>query len=208
MTRVAIYARVSTSEQTTENQMIRLREYCNYSKWEYEEFKDEGISGKTMNRPELQRMMSELYKFDGVAVLRLDRLGRSVINLKNLIEKIRGEGKFFIAVDQGIKISPDKNDPMSGLLLNMLAAIAEFEREIIVERVNDGLNRARLQGKRIGRPSVLSQKGISEDHIIGLKKEGKSIREISQIVGIKKGTIRNILVKNGYVGNSPEIQAD
>ena len=92
-------------------------------------------------------------------------------------------------MDQGLKIS-EKKDPMNNFMLAILGDAAEFERELISERVRDGMARARNENKKIGRPVVLEQKGINLSDLVSLKKEGKSIREISQIVKIKRSTVQ------------------
>ena len=136
--------------------------------------------------------MSDLDYLDGILVLRLDRFGRSLQNLLENLNVIRSKGKFFEAVDQGLKIS-EKKDPMNDFMLAILGAAAEFERELISERVRDGMARARNENKKIGRPVVLEQKGINLSDLVSLKKEGKSIREISQIVKIKRSTVQRLL---------------
>ena len=190
---VGLYARVSTKdkEQNPENQLLRLREYCKVKGWDYKEYIDYA-SGAKKDRPGLKSIMSDLDNIDGILVLRLDRFGRSLQNLLENLNVIRSRGKFFEAVDQGLKIS-EKKDPMNDFMLAILGAAAEFERELISERVRDGLARARNENKKIGRPVVLEQKGVDSSHLVELKREGKSIREISQLVGIKRSTLHGIL---------------
>ena len=190
---VGLYARVSTKdkEQNPENQLLRLREYCKIKDWDYHEYIDYA-SGAKKDRPGLKSIMSDLDNIDGILLLRLDRFGRSLQNLLENLDVIRTRGKFFEAVDQGLKIS-EKKDPMNDFMLAILGAAAEFERELISERVRDGLARARNENKKIGRPVVLEQKGINLSDLVSLKKEGKSIREISQIVKIKRSTVQRLL---------------
>ena len=190
---VGLYARVSTKdkEQNPENQLLRLREYCKVKGWDYQEYIDYA-SGAKKDRPGLKSIMSDLDNIDGILVLRLDRFGRSLQNLLENLNIIRSKGKFFEAVDQGLKIS-EKKDPMNDFMLAILGAAAEFERELISERVRDGMARARNENKKIGRPVVLEQKGINLSDLVSLKKEGKSIREISQIVKIKRSTVQRLL---------------
>ena len=190
---VGLYARVSTKdkEQNPENQLLRLREYCRARDWEYHEYID-FASGAKKDRPGLKSIMSDLDKINGILVLRLDRFGRSLQNLLENLNTIRAQGKFFEAIDQGLKIS-EKKDPMNDFMLAILGAAAEFERELISERVRDGMARARNENKKIGRPVVLEQKRIDISKIVGLKESGKSIREISQLVGIKRSTLHGIL---------------
>ena len=190
---VGLYARVSTKdkEQNPENQLLRLREYCKAREWDYEEYID-FASGAKKDRPGLKSIMSDLDHLDGILVLRLDRFGRPLQNLLENLNIIRSKGKFFEAIDQGLKIS-EKKDPMNDFMLAILGAAAEFERELISERVRDGMARARNEHKKIGRPVILEKKGIDISKILDLKESGKSIREISQLVGIKRSTLHGIL---------------
>ena len=190
---VGLYARVSTKdkEQNPENQLIRLREYCKTRGWEFKEYVDYA-SGAKKDRPGLKSIMNDLNQLDGILVLRLDRFGRSLQNLLENLNVIRSNGKVFEAIDQGLKIS-EKKDPMNDFMLAILGAAAEFERELISERVRDGMARARNENKKIGRPEILEKRGIDASRIIELRESGKSIREISQLVGIKRSTVHGIL---------------
>ena len=190
---VGLYARVSIKdkEQNPENQLIRLREYCKARGWEYREYVDYA-SGSKMDREGLHMLMDDLMELDGILVLRLDRFGRSLRNLLDLLDRIRKKGKFFEAIDQGLKIS-EKKDPMNDFMLSILGAAAEFERELISERVRDGMARAKKENKKIGRPTVLERRNVSVDEILKLRNSGKTIREISQYLGIKKSSVYNYI---------------
>jgi DNA invertase Pin-like site-specific DNA recombinase len=189
---VGLYARVSTKdkEQNPENQLLRLREYCKIKNWEYQEYID-FASGAKKDRPGLKSIMSDLDHLDGILVLRLDRFGRSLQNLLENLNTIRSMGKFFEAVDQGLKIS-EKKDPMNDFMLAILGAAAEFERELISERVRDGLARAKKEGTKLGKRT--SEKTRSQyKKVLELKNDGFSIREISQRTNLGRGTVHNIL---------------
>ena len=190
---VGIYARVSTKdkEQNPENQLLRLREYCRIKNWEYLEYID-FASGAKKDRPGLKSIMSNLEHIDGILVLRLDRFGRSLQNLLENLNMIRSKGKFFEAVDQGLKIS-EKKDPMNDFMLAILGAAAEFEKELNSERVRDGMARARNENKKIGRPVILEKRGVDASFIMELKREGKSIMKIFWLVAIK-----NLLIKTNH----------
>lgn len=198
--RVGLYARVSTRDkgQDPENQLMRLREYCKVRGWDYAEYIDRA-SGADSSRPELNRLMIDVPFLDGIVVLRLDRFGRSVSDLTARLKDIHSRGKFFEALDQGLRISGDRKDAVSGLMFNMLAAVAEFERELISDRVRDGIERARRQGKRLGRIPVVEQRGVEKEKIYNLSDQGRSIREIAQAVGIGRGSVHRILLSR----NSP-----
>ena len=201
MMMVGLYARVSTKdkEQNPENQLIRLREYCKNRNWDFREYVD-FASGAKNDRPGLKSIMSDLDQIDGILVLRLDRFGRSLQNLLENLNTIRTKGKFFEAIDQGLKIS-EKKDPMNDFMLAILGAAAEFERELISERVRDGMARARKENKKIGRPVVLEQKGLSMSDLSKLRQEGKSIREISQALKIKRSTVQRLLSQKPILEN-------
>ena len=190
--RVGLYARVSTKdkEQNPENQLIKLRQYCKAKDWNFKEYTDHA-SGAKKDRPGLKSIMSDLDHLDGILVLRLDRFGRSLQNLLDNLNQIRSQGKFFEAIDQGLRIS-EKKDPMNDFMLAILGAAAEFERELISERVKDGMERARRQGKLIGRGMGKKSKKM-ESRILDLKAKGESIRMIAQKCNIPRSTVHDIL---------------
>ena len=152
--KVALYMRVSTVDQHCEVQARELIDYCRRRGWEVvADFRDEGISGKAnKKRPAQEKLMNDamLHKFDAVIVWKLDRFGRSIMNLLEGINKLKSWGVRFMAVSQNI--DTDSSNPTSGLLLNIMAAMAEFERELLIERTNSGLAHARALGKTLGRP--------------------------------------------------------
>jgi DNA invertase Pin-like site-specific DNA recombinase len=148
--RVAIYARVSTFDQQPQNQLVELRRYVAARGWDAREFVDHGISGSKERRPALDQMVADAKRrrFDAVVVWRLDRLGRNLKHLITLIDELQALGIAFVSLGEGI----DATTPAGKLQLHILAAIAEFERARIQERVRAGLARARAHGKRLGRP--------------------------------------------------------
>ena len=190
--KVGLYARVSTKdkEQNPENQLIKLRQYCKSKDWNFKEYTDHA-SGAKNDRPGLKSIMSDLDKLDGIIVLRLDRFGRSLQNLLDNLNQIRSQGKFFEAIDQGLRIS-EKKDPMNDFMLAILGAAAEFERELISERVKDGMARAKREGKMIGRGRSKRSKDM-EKRILQLANQGESIRMIAQKCNIPRSTVHDIL---------------
>ena len=192
--KVGLYARVSTKdkEQNPENQLIRLREYCKTRGWDSKEYVD-FASGAKKDRPALLKLFSDVESIDGVLTLRIDRFGRSAMQLASNIFKLKESGKFFEAIDQGIKVIPGEKDPQTQFLLTILSAVAELEKDMISDRVLDGIARARKDGKRIGRVPVNETKGVKIIDIQKMRESGKSIREISQYYGIKKSTVYNYL---------------
>lgn len=150
--RAAIYARVSTTDQEPENQLIGLRRYVEAREWTAVEYVDKGVSGAKNSRPALDRLVKDAKrrKFDVLVVWRLDRLGRSLRHLILLLDDLQAIRVAFVSLSEGI----DATTPAGRLQLHVLAAIAEFERARIAERVKAGLVRARANGKRLGRPAL------------------------------------------------------
>jgi len=151
--RAAIYARVSTSEQTADNQLLELRRYVEARGWTAVEYVDTGVSGAKDRRPALDRMIADARRrrFDVLVCWRLDRLGRNLKHLITLLDDLHALGVAFVSLAEGI----DATTPAGKLQLHILGAIAEFERERIRERVMAGLQRARTQGRRLGRPRAM-----------------------------------------------------
>lgn len=148
--RAGLYARVSTVDQEPENQLQELRRYVAARGWESVEYVDRGVSGAKDRRPALDALVTDARRrrFDVLVCWRLDRLGRNLRHLVTLLEELQGVGVAFVSLGEGI----DCTTPAGKLQLHILAALAEFERERIRERVLAGLRRARAQGTRLGRP--------------------------------------------------------
>lgn len=185
--RVAIYARVSTTDQDCRMQVKELREYCARRCWTVAcEYLDHGWSGAKASRPQLDLLMSaaRLRKFDAVVVWKLDRWGRSVAHLVNSIQELASLGVRFTAITQNV--DTDESNPMSRLLLHMMAAFAEFERELIRERVKAGLERVKAEGKELGRPRVI----VDREKIWKLRARGKTIRHIASTLKLSHGTVQ------------------
>ena len=153
MKRVAIYARVSTTDQTCDNQLRDLRDYCRARGWtDVREFIDTGISGTKERRPALDRMMVEVKakRVDVVVVAAFDRFGRSVRHLVEALELFGHLHCGFVSLREQI----DLESPLGTAIFTIIAAIAQLERSLIVERVKAGLRRARAEGTRLGRPRL------------------------------------------------------
>src|SRR6202790_490283 len=146
--RAAIYARVSTFDQQPENQLQELRRYVEARGWTAVEHVDRGISGAKDRRPALDQLLTDARRrrFDVLVVWRLDRLGRNLKHLITLLDDLQALGVAFVSLAEGI----DATTPAGRLQMQILGAIAEFERGRIRERVVAGLQRARTQGKRLG----------------------------------------------------------
>ena len=147
--RVAVYARVSTLDQTTENQLLELRRYVEARGWSATEFVDGGVSGAKDRRPALDALTAAVrrHQVDAVVCWKLDRLGRNLRHLVLLLDEWQARGVAFITLGEGI----DTSTAAGRLVAGVLASIAEFERARVQERVYAGLRRARAQGKRLGR---------------------------------------------------------
>lgn len=167
--KVAIYCRVSTEEQTTENQRIRLVAYCKKNNWDYEVIEEQMTTRKTRPRKNklLQRLRNK--EFDGVIIFKLDRWARSMYELTNEISELHKKGITFISVSDNIDLS----SATGKLQFHILSAFAEFERALIRERTIEGLKRAKSQGKKLGRPKGSKDKKIR-------KKGGYYLRYIKE----------------------------
>ena len=150
--RAAIYARVSTLDQEPENQLAELRRYVGARSWTSVEYVDKGVSGSKDRRPALDELVGDAKRrrFDVLICWRLDRLGRNLRHLITLLDELQALGVAFVSLTEGI----DATTPAGKLQMHILGAIAEFERERIRERVLAGLERARREGKRLGRPAL------------------------------------------------------
>jgi DNA invertase Pin-like site-specific DNA recombinase len=179
--RAALYARVSTTDQTCENQLLELRRYCEARGWPIaREFVDTGVSGSKDRRPALDELVTAAKgrRFDVLVCWRLDRLGRNLRHLVVLLEEFQAIGIGFVSLNEGI----DLGTPAGRLQLHILAALAEFERSRIQERVRAGLARARSQGTKLGRPI----NHVSEDRLAPVR--GLSLREAAKRLGVSLST--------------------
>ena len=184
-TRVAIYARVSTShhEQKPEIQTNELKRYCEARGWRnYEEFVDHGYSGGTDNRPGLKRLLAQARsrEIDVIVVTKLDRLFRSLKHLVTVLDEFSALGVQFIATKDAI----DWTTPTGRLFTQILASLAEFEKELIRERTLAGLAHARATGKRLGRPTL-----HDHDEIRRLRANGLSYRAIVRKLNAPMGVV-------------------
>ncbi len=149
--RAAIYARVSTNGQDVGMQTRELREFVKRRGWHIEaEYTDVGISGAKEKRSQLDRLMADAKRrrFDSVVVYRYDRFARSLRHLVNALEEFRALGIDFVSIHEGV----DTSTPNGRLIFGIFASIAEFERELIRDRVKSGIAAARARGVRLGRP--------------------------------------------------------
>ena len=184
--RVAIYARVSTADQSCEMQLRELREYTERRGWTaVKEYVDSGWSGAKANRPELDRLMRDasMRRFDAVLVWKLDRWGRSVAHSIKSIQELITLDIRFLAVTQNI--DTDESNPMSRFLLHIFAAFAELEREMIRERVTSGIRVAQANGKRLGRPKRVFRRDLA----MSMREAGMSWRKIAAELEVPMATV-------------------
>lgn len=188
--RAALYARVSTNEQDPDLQLADLRRTAEQRGWTVAgEYIDQGISGAKASRPDLDRLMeaARARKIDVVAVWRFDRFARSTQHLLVALEEFRALGVDFVSVREAI----DTSTPMGKMVFTLIAAVAEMEREMIRERVQAGVDRARAAGKKLGRPR--RELDLRAAHI--LLEQGHSQRQVADMLGVPRGTLRRRLVE-------------
>jgi DNA invertase Pin-like site-specific DNA recombinase len=188
--RAALYGRVSTvgHGQDPETQMQPLREMAGRRGWKVMgEFTDAGVSGTKRERPELDRLMALVRKrrIDAVVVWKFDRFARSVSHLLTALEEFKLYCVDFISVTESV----DSSTPMGKMIFVVVAAIAEFERDIIRERVKAGVHRAQAEGKHCGRP----RKQIDLRAARELLGNGHSVRQVSEMLGIPRSSLRRKL---------------
>ena len=177
--RVALYARVSTLlGQSPEMQLVELREYAARRGWHVIGEYVDRASGIKESRPELNRLMTDARrrKFDMIAVWKIDRFGRSLKHLVNALAELEAVGVAFVSLRDNLDLST----PAGRLMFQIIAAMAEFERALIQERVRAGLRNARQRGKRLGRPRVV----VDVAQIRSLRAVGASWRTISRQLGV------------------------
>jgi len=184
--RTALYARISTLNhgQDPEVQLRELRDYCQRRGFTIKnEYVDKGISGSRQKRPALDRLLADCRKrlIDAVIVYRYDRFARSLRQLVNALEEFRALGIEFISLHEGV----DTSTPNGRLVFGIFASIAEFEKELIRDRVRSGLAAAKAKGRRLGRPRV----GVDVAKVAALRALGASWRTISQELGISVGKL-------------------
>jgi len=191
---VAIYLRVSTDEQTTENQLLELMKVVKSAKWQvYKVYEDAGISGSKGRdkRPEFDQMQKDAVrrKFDMVLAWSVDRLGRSLQDLVSFLDELHSVKCDLYLHQQGV----DTTTPAGKAMFQMLGVFAEFERAMIQERVKAGLARARANGKVLGRAKVSKK---IESQIRKMRKSTvppMGMLRIARTIGVGTGTVQRVL---------------
>lgn len=198
---VAIYARVSTLDQSCELQLTDLRRYTSQRFGRYYEYVDQGVSGTQRKRPQLDALMNDARKrlFDVVLVWQFDRFARSVKHLVDSLDDFRALGIDFISYTEGV----DTTTPTGQLLFHIVGAVAQFERDLIAERVRAGIAHAKAMGKRIGRPRA----DIDLEQVSALRRQGRSLRQIGKALGVPTSRVRRALAVTG-TAPTPPMSAD
>jgi DNA invertase Pin-like site-specific DNA recombinase len=183
------YGRVSTQEQTTQNQRLEL-EKLGYSIEDDYWYADEGVSGSTpaKDRPRFATLLQQIRKGETLVVTKLDRLGRDVVDINQTINLLKDRGIELIVIQFG---KVDLNSPAGRILAVVIGAVAQMERDLLIERTQAGLARAKSQGVKLGRKSKTSladRVGINQDY-----KNGTTVSELSRKHSISRATVLNVL---------------
>ena len=192
--KVVIYARVSTLDQTVDNQLIELRDHCSKMEWEIvKEYTDEGLSGTLSRekRPALNALINDGYrkKFDTVVCWDISRIGRSMKELVLFLSDMKDRGIGICSVRQGF----DTSTSIGEIMFQFVDILSSWEREMIRERTLAGLDRAKRESKTLGRRKVTNDTMTAQ--IIELRNDKKSLREIASEVGVSIATVHRELKK-------------
>ncbi len=190
--RVAIYSRVSTDDQTTENQTQLLTQIAHRNDWEIADtYTDHGISGSKGRgqRKDFDRLCKDMVRrrFDTVMVWDVSRLGRSLQHLVEFLNDVQSVGCNLYIHQQGL----DTSTPSGRMMFQMVGVFAEFERSMISERVKLGLSRVKASGKKLGQPTKINDELVSD--IWSLKDQGLSLNKITQQVSVSRSTVYRVL---------------
>ena len=192
--KVAIYCRVSTLDQTINNQLLELRDHCSKMGWEIvKEYADEGLSGTLSRekRPALNALIKDAYRkrFDSVVCWDISRIGRSMKELVLFLSDMKDRDIGICSVRQGF----DSSTSMGEIMFQFVGILSSWEREMIRERTLAGLERAKSEGKTLGRRKVTDDTMTAK--ILELRTAKKSIRDIASEVGVSTATVHRELKK-------------
>lgn len=187
--RVGIYCRVSTDRQSIDTQLLPLKAYAKSRNFVITgQYKDVAVSGAKDRRPGLDALTkaARSREIDIVLVARFDRFARSVSHLVRALEEFQSLGVEFISLNEQV----DTSTAMGKMVFTILGAVAELERNIIVERINAGISRARKQGKILGRPPAI----FDRVEAVRLHLSGVGVRGIAERLGVNRETVRKVLL--------------
>ena len=187
MKRAALYLRVSTLDQHPETQLHDLRGLAAQRGFEIVQEYTDRMSGTRAKRPGLDQMMADARsgKFDVVLVWAFDRIGRSVRHFLETLDELTHLGLEFVSLREQI----DTGGPLGRAMIIIVGAIAELERSLIVERVRAGMRRAKLEGRRLGRPPL----NVDRDALLRDRSRGQSLKQIAKLHGISKASVIRVL---------------
>ena len=187
MKRAALYLRVSTLDQHPETQLHDLRGLAAQRGYEIVATYEDRISGARAKRPGLDQMMADARraKFDTVLVWAFDRLARSVRHFLEVLDELNHLEIEFVSFRENI----DTGGPLGRAMVIIVGAIAELERSLIIERVRAGIRRAKLEGRRLGRPPL----NVDRDALIRDRNRGQSLKQIAKLHGISKASVIRVL---------------
>ncbi len=190
MKRCALYLRVSTLDQHPETQLYDLQQMAKQRGYEIVATYEDRISGAKARRPGLDQMLFDAKRghFDVVMVWAFDRMARSVKHFLDVLEDLTRLNIEFISFRENI----DTGGPLGSAIVIIVGAIAELERNLIIERVRSGMRRARLEGQRIGRPRVQ----VDEHAILRHRAYGQSLSQIAKVCNVSKTTVARVLKSN------------
>ena len=187
MSRVFAYCRVSTNEQNTENQVLEIKN-AGFA-LEPHRIVEERISGSVsaLERPEFKKLSDKLESSDVLIVTKLDRLGRSAVDVRATVEKLAGLGVRVHCLALG---GVDLSSPAGKMTMQVISAVAEFERDLLIERTHSGLVRAKLSGKKFGRPKSLT---VEQQKLVLSKiKEGVTVSSLAKVYKTSRQTIMRV----------------
>jgi len=187
MARTFAYCRVSTAEQTTDNQ-VREIEAAGFA-IEPKRIVTETVSGSTaaMERAGFSRLLDRLESGDVLIVTKLDRLGRNAMDVRATVERLASEGVRVHCLALG---GVDLTSPAGKMTMSVISAVAEFERDLLIERTQSGLARAKAEGKALGRPSALS--GVQQEAVRAKRAAGMSLGKLAAEYGVSRAAIQRV----------------
>jgi DNA invertase Pin-like site-specific DNA recombinase len=189
--RAAIYCRVSTGEQNVNTQLLDLREMAKQRGYEIVQEYSDVISGAKSKRPGLDQLMADARRrrFDIVLVAAFDRVARSVKHFLEVLDELNHLGIEFVSFRENI----DTGGPLGRAIVVIVGAIAELERNLIIERVKAGMRRAKLEGRRLGRAPL----NIDREAVVRDRQSGLSLREVALRHGISRASVCRLMKEAG-----------
>ena len=189
---IAVYLRVSTNHQSVDSQREELLGYCQRRGWDDVQVFDDCASGAVKSRASLDKLMALVRrgKVATVVAYKLDRLARSLAHMAQIIAELQTHGVALVCPSQGVDTTT--NNPAAAFQLNILAAVAEFERSLTVERVNTGLAAAKLRGVKLGRPSKNDRYLPT---VIELVRRGRCVQVVCRETGLPRSSVYELLAQ-------------